>query len=276
MDSINLTLSSTLEHAMVTISKQAAEIDDLQRLASLSEGIIYGVPLVSTENLTDVFNKICRIISFECDKYNVIAVNRQRKPRSLESCPIFIKFLSPAVRSKFFECYLKKRNLSLRDLGFDVDKRIYFNECVSKATQRLYLTAMTYKRNGALQRVHTYNGHVYVRASEGAESIKITTEANLISVVENLQSSKRRLSDSNPTDKLSTTQASKSQKVGPASVKTNKTNFSPLMPGSSTWMSTRSKTNASSSMASFNHEITRPLGTLVNPFKTNNGSTQRN
>lgn len=269
VNTINSTLSTKLDYAMETINRQAAEIVDLQRLSCLSDGVIYGVPLLVNENLNDVFLRFCRKIAFQLDEYNVISVNRQRKPKTNESCPIFIKFLSPAVRNTFFACYLKNMNLTLRDLGFDVDKRVYFNECVSQATQQVYLKAMSFKKNGVLNRVHTYNGHVYVRCTDGTESIRVLNTAHLMSVIDKIQSSKRRLSElqtpnlPQPGSQPTVLQATKVQKTSHAlsvTVTANKSPIkpisSPLMPGANTWMSTRSKTNAS---------LSRPL---VDPSAT--------
>lgn len=191
--------------------------------------------------------------------------------------------------------------MTLRDLGFDVNKRVYFNECLSKTMKEVYLKAMSLKKSGILQRAHTYNGHVYVRCSDGAESIKILSIYHLMSITDNAQSSKRRLSNQQSSNRPlheqqssnlplpdpvpTETQASKIQRTNPvpaAAVTISKQICSPLMPGSNTWMSTRSRTNTSSSRPllppptnfhdepSIKSDLQRPLQTpdqqIVNPF----------
>lgn len=193
VEAANRNLTSQLYDARKTITKQTNDIEEHERKMLLTDGVFYGVPFVHDENINEIFLKICRKIDFEMDQYNVVSIRRQRNPKNNLTCPIFVKFLSQAVRNHFFECYISKRNLSLLDLGFTTNRRVFFYESITKTAQSIFRKALDYKLNGQLGRVHTYNGFVFVRSIDSNESRRVTSITELDVLI--TPSSKRRLSD---------------------------------------------------------------------------------
>lgn len=194
-DTVTEDLASKLHKAHLTINQQSKEIQEHDRKFHLTDGVFFGIPFVANENLNEIFLSLCRKINFEMDQYNVVSIHRQSTSKKEHSSPIFVKFLSPAVRSHFFTCYLANLNINLRDIGFDVDKRVYFYESISKFAQIIFRKAIVLKKNNQLSRVHTFNGYVFVRLPNSLESIRVIDTNHLDSLVESSLSTKRRLSD---------------------------------------------------------------------------------
>lgn len=145
-DTVTEDLSFKLQNAQMVIEQQTREIHEHDRILHLSDGIFFGIPFKVNENVNSIFLSICRKINFEMDQYNVVSIHRQNSYKKNQSSPIFVKFLSPAVRTHFFSCYLANLSLNLSDIGFETDQRIYFYESISKFAQTLFRKAIDLKK----------------------------------------------------------------------------------------------------------------------------------
>ena len=77
--------------------------------------------------------------------------------------PIMIQFAFKCVRDDFYRRYLSSRNLSLIQLGFNVNQRVYINENLTEQGRRI--------KN--LCAVFTKDGCVYVKTAVETEPVPV-------------------------------------------------------------------------------------------------------
>ncbi|XP_055596704.1 uncharacterized protein LOC129746838 [Uranotaenia lowii] len=161
------------EEGIVTTNKLEASIAGLKleniqtidRLQRNNDLIVSGIPFVQGENLLLYFATICRSLDYAEDVCPIVDIRRLSKghPKSGSPLLILMQFAIHVQRNEFYSRYLKSRSLSLNDLGFAVNKRIYINENLSPAARETRSKALLLKRSGALHAVYTRDGIVYVK-----------------------------------------------------------------------------------------------------------------
>lgn len=95
------------------------KLENLDRLSRLKTLVIRGVPVYENEYLRDMFEQgLCPAVGFNCDKYDVVSIWRQRSTKSKFPPIIVVEFISKEVRDYFFSCYFKAQKLTLDRIGF--------------------------------------------------------------------------------------------------------------------------------------------------------------
>ncbi|KAL9706236.1 hypothetical protein quinque_009754 [Culex quinquefasciatus] len=92
---------------------------------------------------------------------------------------VLVQFALKNQRDNFYRTYLRKHNLQLSHLGIDSAHRVYVNENLTRAAQKLKAAAIRLKKAGKLFTVYTKLGVVYVRRVAGADPIVIVSEEQL-------------------------------------------------------------------------------------------------
>ncbi|KAL9707703.1 hypothetical protein quinque_011221 [Culex quinquefasciatus] len=90
--------------------------------------------------------------------------------RSISTPPIVVAFESKYKRNEFMKAYFQKANLSLKDLGFPSDGRIYINENLSAQNYSAFQQAMGWKREKKIHSVKVSDGMVFVTTSKEAKA----------------------------------------------------------------------------------------------------------
>ncbi|EDS30699.1 conserved hypothetical protein [Culex quinquefasciatus] len=141
--------------------QQTAE--DVARLERASELIISGIPYQQTENLPQFFQNIATVLGY--DQPPIVDLQRLAKlPIAAGSAPpILCQFALRNVRNDFYRRYMTNRDLTLRHIGFDADKRIFMNENLTKLAREIRSQALRMKKAGIFAQVFTRNGAVYVK-----------------------------------------------------------------------------------------------------------------
>lgn len=150
-------------------------------LGNRSDLIISGIPFMNGENLNVFFEAICRQIGYS-ENYVPMADVRRINNRPLkdgDESLVIVEFGLRNARDDFYGCYLQKRNLTLRDLGLESDKRVYINENLTSLARKIKAAALRLKKAGKLTAVHTKLGVVHVRQSTGTPFVVIRTEDEL-------------------------------------------------------------------------------------------------
>jgi len=72
-----------------------------------------------------------------------------------------------------------KKNICTKDLGLDVDNRIFVNQCLIPAYRLLYNAAQNAKKAGKCKFVWISNGKILVRKHIGGKVTKLTSVNDL-------------------------------------------------------------------------------------------------
>lgn len=173
-------LKAECTSSISSISTAVTEVRDelistvrrLDRLEKASDLIISGIPYATNENLMDSFFKFAAVLGYnEVDRPIVDLKRLQRFPIPVGTTPpIVCQFAMKNARDSFYGRYLRTRNLSLRHLGFDNDRRVFFNENLTQHDRDIRTTAIKLKKNGALKNVFTRDGIVFVQRLNGSNA----------------------------------------------------------------------------------------------------------
>lgn len=165
-------LSSAVAEVRVGMISTSQRLDRYEKCNDL---LISGVPYVSNENLQQLFRNLAISLSYNADELPLVDLKRLvRPPIATGTTPLIIcQFAFRNARNEFYTRYLKMRNLTLRNVGFDNDGRVYLNENLTQQARIIRSEAIKMKKKGLLLKVYTRNGVVYIQRANGsgAESI---------------------------------------------------------------------------------------------------------
>lgn len=136
-------------------------------LEKRNELLLSGIPFSPTENTCVLFEKVTKVLGYRDQDVPLVFTKRlARVPIATgTSPPILLQFAFNAAREEFFRRYLKQRNLTLNQVGFDVDRRIYVNENLSERARSLRGGAVKLKKSGHIRSVFSRNGIIYVKSN---------------------------------------------------------------------------------------------------------------
>ncbi|KAL9706517.1 hypothetical protein quinque_010035 [Culex quinquefasciatus] len=144
----------TLElHQSSHIQEVSFRVDDVHRQLRRDEVVIMKVPFKENEDLRKHFLAILMTLQLPPEHFANVLLRRISRPnsqgassRSISTPPIVVAFESRYKRNEFMKAYFQKANLSLKDLGFPSDGRIYINENLSAQNYSAFQQAMGWKR----------------------------------------------------------------------------------------------------------------------------------
>lgn len=181
MDSRFKAFRTELQTDIDVISTRQDDIDtrlDILERASLSANLLLnGVPIIENENLNELFEQLCTQIGFTPKEFTLLSIFRVKNKSKQPT--IVMKFISQNARNEFYQRYWKTKNLSLIDLGFETDSRVYVQESLTKAKHEIFKQAMSLKRDKKLSSVYTYNGLVYVKSQPESTGVLIDSISHL-------------------------------------------------------------------------------------------------
>lgn len=171
----------------VALSTMHERVDQLSHtignLQNRSELIISGIPFSSEEKLSEFFVAMCRQLGFDGDAYPAVDVRRMKARATLkdgDECLIAIQFALRNSRDDFYNAYLRTRDLKLRHLGLESDRRIYVNENLTVTARKVKVAALRLKKAGKLSSVYTKQGVVHVKSTAESHPVVVNSEKDLV------------------------------------------------------------------------------------------------
>ena len=147
-------------------------------LQNRNELIVSGVPFRVGGNLNEVLRHI--------GKHLGVSDNINAEPRRMKSSSnldrdglTVVEFGLKTTRDDFYSAYLHKRDLKLKHIGVDSDRRIYVNESLTVEARKLKSMALHLKKAGKLASVYTKQGIIHVKATAGGPAIVIQSADDL-------------------------------------------------------------------------------------------------
>lgn len=169
------------DSALVSLNKRMDSVSHkLGALENRNELIISGVPSVDGENLQSTVNAIGRHLAVKSATTQMVETRRIKPgPNSDRDGLIVVEFALKAARDEFYGAYLRERNLKLRHIGLDSDRRIYINESLTTEARKLKSAALHLKKLGKLTSVYTKQGVVHVKPTGSELAVVIRSENDL-------------------------------------------------------------------------------------------------
>lgn len=149
-------------------------------LENRNELIISGIPFQNGENLNATIKIIGKQLAVREATTQMAEARRMmnRNQKDGDSL-IVLEFPLRSTRDEFYSAYLRKRDLKLRHLGLDSDRRVYINESLHIDARKVKSAALRLKKAGKLAMVYTKQGIVYVKCAADGPSTEIYSEDEL-------------------------------------------------------------------------------------------------
>jgi hypothetical protein len=162
---------SALQDANIELDSRISYLESTNDMKQKeAELLINGVPMVANENLANVFAKIGTSLGYGETSVPVVEIFRLRpkiymakRGNNSKDVTILVKFCSKLEKQFFFKKYLVKRELNLTNIGFETPGRIFVNENLTEANQKIMKAAWNLKKNNKLASVNSYNGIVHIK-----------------------------------------------------------------------------------------------------------------
>lgn len=151
--------------------------ETVSRLEHRTELIAVGIPYVSNENLSNCVLSMSRAIGFDENKTSHIECKRLRS-RNLsdgDQCFILLQFSMACLRDEFYAKYLAKRDLCLKHIGMNSDRRVFINENLTLSARAIKRAALKMRKENKLAAVTTKLGVVHVKTSSDGPPVAITS-----------------------------------------------------------------------------------------------------
>lgn len=127
------------------------------------------------------FAKWCQILGYPENFIPMIDARRISKLPLIsgKTYPILLQFAISNNRSDFYAKYLRTRSLTLEQIGFNSNGRVYINENLTTADRALKAKALIARKQGKLESVFTRNGIVYTKRTADGDRYPISSEDQL-------------------------------------------------------------------------------------------------
>lgn len=178
-----LKISCEDEHKSLN-SRVAHVTESVQRLENRTELIAAGIPYLTNENLQNYLQSIAEEIGFDNDKVFHIHCKRLRSGNLSDGndCFILLQFSVTGLRDEFYSKYLAKRNLKLRHIGINSDRRIYINENLTVKAREIKRAALKLRRENKLIAVSTKLGTVQVKKTADGPYLPVSSIDQLMQI----------------------------------------------------------------------------------------------
>lgn len=172
-DETTLQVSDMLNRMDECRAIQEFRLDKLERCSLENELIITGVPVESNDSPFGVVGDICRALNCNLQQRDFTTAFRLKRKNdtSNRSVPIVIRTYDSFVKQELLSCYFKRKDLNLKDIGFQTSARIFINESLTKANREVFNLASEAKKANLIVKFFTRNGLVYVQRHDNDKPV---------------------------------------------------------------------------------------------------------
>ena len=158
------------------------KLDELEQSQKENLLEITGIPRREKEDVFGVIKSIGDVIGFAVDDHMLSDYYRTR-PNPTTNFPgvIVVEFVRKVDKRAFFQAAWKKRDLSIRALGFldGEDSRIYVNNFLTFNNRKLLNAAKEFKKQHGYRFLWSKNGKIFLRKAEGDQHVLVRSCATL-------------------------------------------------------------------------------------------------
>lgn len=181
--SSSLTCEATAARVETVVSNRMDEmramhefrLDKLERISLERELIITGVPMETNDNPLGVVGDIIQALNCDLQRRDFTAAFRLKRNGGVSSrpVPIIVRVYDNYVKQELLSCYFKKKNLNLKDIGFQTSARIFINESLTKSNREIFNLASEGKKANHIVKLFTRNGLVHVQRYDNDKPVCI-------------------------------------------------------------------------------------------------------
>lgn len=171
---------------LYTVGANKSEcLSAVHRSSRANDLIVSGVPFVTGESLANYFIIWCRSLAYAVEATPLVEIRRLARGTLTNGTVylILIQFAITVQRNEFYARYLRSRKLSLTDIGFSTERRIFVNENLGPAEREIRMKALQMKKRGEIAGVYTKMGIVYVKKTSTDKEKPISSENDLQSLL---------------------------------------------------------------------------------------------
>lgn len=148
-------------------------LDKLERFALEKDVIISGIPLEQNDNPLRIIGEICHALNCNLNERDFATVYRLRtrnsSSRPQRTVPIIARLYDNWSKQELFSGYFKKKDLNLKDIGFQTSARIFINENLTQSNRAIFKLASEAKKANLIFKFHSRNGSVHVQRNESSK-----------------------------------------------------------------------------------------------------------
>lgn len=158
MDKILSQISSVFEQ----IEHFTTRMDFLERDKVAADILVSGVPVLNDISAREIMSKICQAIGYEDNNTIQSAFRPNSKSKGKNSRSIIVRFVNAMCKSQFFSKYKTFKSLMLKDIGLDLETRIYCNDLLTKDNSTIFGSARELQRFKCINKTFTKRGQVFI------------------------------------------------------------------------------------------------------------------
>lgn len=166
------------------------KLNNVEQYQKRQDVIVSGIPPLPSENPIETTMTLCTHMEIQLEKWELLNAHRLHK-RASGDIPLIIRFNSPKVRDKML-AKAKEINLSAHIFGGNQNTKLYINEHLTVANQKLLKTAKTLHKGAGYRFVWSKNGKIYARETENSKVLLINTEQDIVNILANLSNSSEK------------------------------------------------------------------------------------
>lgn len=150
-----------------------SRLDKLERSSLEKELIITGIPMEPNDNPIGIIGDICSALNCNLQQRDFTAAFRLKRKHvtSNRSVPLVIRVYDNYVKQELLASYFKRKDLNLKDIGFQTSSRIFINESLTKANREIFKLASAAKKSNLIIKLFTRNGLVHFQRNENDKPI---------------------------------------------------------------------------------------------------------
>lgn len=155
----------------------------LSRSQYSNDLIVSGVPYTKDENLMEYFDIWCNQLGYSSTP--LVDIRRlSKQPMTVgKSYKILLQFAITNQRCDFYYKYIRTRTLTLDQIGFKSNDRIFVNENLTPIAREIKNKALLARKDGKLQAVFSRNGEICIKKTVEAGVIHISSVDHLNNII---------------------------------------------------------------------------------------------
>jgi hypothetical protein len=159
----------------------AALENKIEATSKANDLVVKGIPLLSNERPMSIYLGAAAAIGYTPEMTPQVDIFRlgKKKVGSKFDPPLLLRFTNFFDKNAFHRKYFAHKTLSLSEIGFQSDQRVYITENLTKYNQEIYAAAMKLKADKKLHSVSTSQGVVSVKRAVGDRPMPIMLKSEL-------------------------------------------------------------------------------------------------
>ena len=181
----NKVLKSSVQQLDQSMALLRQNFNDLEQYSRRECVEISGIPpsVWGEENVNNVVVKIAKLMDVEMGEEDISVCHRLPMSRHHDGQPnqqkIIVKFVSREIKEKFYKSRRRLSGKTTKDLGYEVENRIYLGESLTEKNKALFRLCLKFKKDNQCKYIWTSNGKIYLRKDNDCTAMWVKSDKDL-------------------------------------------------------------------------------------------------